>query len=197
MPSKALNHSNIVAFIGDIFARRGGDSYMGEAVTMSQHMLQTAALAQKANAPDTLIAASLLHDIGHYTSELPEDALASDQDNYHETAGSNVLEAFFPKAVTEPIELHVAAKRYLCAVSDTYFSRLSSASVQSLNVQGGPMNADEIEAFRQHEYYEDALRLRAWDDEGKVAGVRTPAFEDFAPSLEHLTQQHASEEATR
>lgn len=187
-----LDQDNIVAFIGDIFARRGSESYMGEAVTMSQHMLQSAVLAQKANAPDTLVAAALLHDIGHYTSEFPEDSLASGQDNYHESAGADVLKPFFPKAVTEPIELHVAAKRYLCAVNDNYFSRLSPASVQSLNVQGGPMSQDEVDAFRQHEFYEDALRLRVWDDEGKVADMQTPAFEDFAPLLERLAQQHAA-----
>lgn len=192
MSFDTLDQDNIVAFIGDIFARRGSESYMGEAVTMSQHMLQSAVLAQKANAPDTLIAAALLHDIGHYTSEFPEDSLASGQDNYHESAGADVLKAFFPKAVTEPIELHVAAKRYLCAVNDNYFSRLSPASVQSLNVQGGPMSQDEVDAFRQHEFYEDALRLRVWDDEGKVADMQTPAFEDFAPLLERLAQQHAA-----
>lgn len=192
MSFDTLDQDNIVAFIGDIFARRGSESYMGEAVTMSQHMLQSAVLAQKANAPDTLVAAALLHDIGHYTSEFPEDSLASGQDNYHESAGADVLKAFFPKAVTEPIELHVAAKRYLCAVNDNYFSRLSPASVQSLNVQGGPMSQDEVDAFRQHEFYEDALRLRVWDDEGKVADMQTPAFEDFAPLLERLAQQHAA-----
>lgn len=197
MAFDTLDHSNIVAFIADIFARRGDDSYMGEAVTMSQHMLQTATLAQKANAPETLVAASLLHDIGHYTSEFPESSLASGQDNYHETAGADVLKAFFPTSVTQPIELHVAAKRYLCAVNDSYFSRLSAASVQSLNVQGGPMDAAEVDAFRKHEYYEDSLRLRAWDDEGKVADVKTPAFEDFAPLLERLTQQHASDKTQR
>ncbi|MGO1502143.1 MAG: HD domain-containing protein [Marinobacter sp.] len=135
MSFNTLNQNNIVAFIADIFARRGDDSYLGEAVTMSEHMLQTAALAQKANAPETLIAASLLHDIGHYTSEFPEDSLASGQDNYHETAGADVLKAFFPQSVTEPIELHVAAKRYLCAVNDNYFSRLSAASVQYREAQ--------------------------------------------------------------
>lgn len=192
MSFDTLNHKNIVAFIADILARRGDDSYMGEAVTMSQHMLQTATLAQKAKASEALVAAALLHDIGHYTSEFPEDALACGQDNYHETAGADVLKAFFPKSVIEPIELHVAAKRYLCAVNDKYFSRLSAASVQSLKVQGGPMSAEEVATFRTHEYYEDALRLRVWDDEGKIAGVQTPAFADFAPALEHLAQQHAA-----
>lgn len=196
MAFETLDHTNIVAFIADIFARRGGDSYMGEAVTMSEHMLQSAVLAQKAKAPDTLVAASLLHDIGHYTSEFPEDSLASGQDNYHETSGAEVLEPFFPKSVTQPIELHVAAKRYLCAVNESYFSRLSAASVQSLNVQGGPMNQDEVEAFREHEFYEDALRLRVWDDEGKVAGMQTPAFADFAPLLERLARQHAADTAS-
>lgn len=191
MAFEALDHTNIVAFIADIFARRGDDSYMGEAVTMSEHMLQSAVLAQKANASDTLVAASLLHDIGHYTSEFPEDSLASGQDNYHETSGAGVLKPFFPKSVTQPIELHVAAKRYLCAVNDNYFSRLSAASVQSLNVQGGPMSQEEVAAFREHEFYEDALRLRVWDDEGKAADMHTPAFAEFAPLLERLAHQHA------
>lgn len=189
MAFDSLTSDNIVAFIGDIFTRRGGDSYMGEAVTMSEHMLQSAALAEAANAPDTLVAASLLHDIGHYTSEFPEESLEAGQDNYHESAGSNVLKTFFPKAVTEPIELHVAAKRYLCAVSDDYFNRLSPASVNSLNVQGGPMSDDEVAVFRQHDYFRDALRLRVWDDEGKVAGAMTPPFEHYAPILERLVHR--------
>ncbi|WP_328187219.1 HD domain-containing protein [Marinobacter sp. OP 3.4] len=186
MAFESLNRDNIIDFLGDIFDRRGGESYMGEDVSMSEHMLQSAALAEKADAPESLVAASLLHDIGHYTSEFPEESLEMGRDNYHETAGSAVLEAFFPTSVTEPIELHVAAKRYLCAVNQDYFDRLSPASVNSLNVQGGPMDETEVAAFREHEFYRDALRLRVWDDEGKVAGVETRTFDDYRPLLRRM-----------
>ncbi|MDG5499626.1 HD domain-containing protein [Marinobacter sp. BGYM27] len=186
MAFDTLSRDNIVDFLADIFARRGGESYMGEPVTMSEHMLQAAALAERAGASDSLVAASLLHDIGHYTSEFPEESLEQGRDNYHETAGAGVLTAFFPKAVFEPIELHVAAKRYLCATSPDYFNRLSPASVNSLKVQGGAMADKEVAAFQTHEHYRDALRLRVWDDEGKVPGAETPTFDHYRPLLERL-----------
>jgi predicted HD phosphohydrolase len=192
MSEQPLNKDNIVAFIADIFTRRGGESYMGEEVTMAEHMLQSAGLAEAANAEDTLIAAALLHDIGHYTSEFSEDALASGQNNYHEDAGAEVIARFFPPAVTEPIKLHVAAKRFFCAVNKGYFNQLSPASVHSLDLQGGPMSEVEIIEFRLHSYYKEALRLRTWDDEGKVAGASIPAFEYYAPLLRRIVDQYTS-----
>lgn len=191
MNSARLTRNNIVAFIADIFARRGDESYLGEDVTMSEHMLQAAMHAQAAHADETLIAAALLHDIGHYTNEFPEDALESGQNNYHEDAGAAVIEHFFPPAVTEPVQLHVAAKRYLCAVSDDYFGKLSPASINSLRLQGGPMDAAEVAEFRTHRFYKDALRLRAWDDQGKVAGAETPPFEHYAPLLQRIVDTYA------
>ena len=61
----ALNRETIVPFLADIFARRGAESYLGEPVTMAEHMLQGAWLAEAEGAPDELVAAALLHDIGH------------------------------------------------------------------------------------------------------------------------------------
>ena len=110
-----LTPDNIVAFIADIFERRGADSYLGEQVTMSQHMLQGAQLAEQAGADDEIVAAALLHDIGHYTNEFPDDALERGIDNRHDEAGARVLERFFPDIVTDCVRHHVAAKRYLCA----------------------------------------------------------------------------------
>ncbi len=149
----ALPRGGIVALIADIFDRRGADSYLGEQVTMSAHMLQAAALAEAEAAPPALVAAALLHDIGHYTNEFPEDALERGIDNEHETAGARVLAPWFDADVTDPVRLHVAAKRYLCAVDPGYFARLSPASVHTLGLQGGPMAPAEIAAFdmlRQH-----------------------------------------------
>ncbi len=181
-----LSKDNIVDFIGDIFHRRGADSYLGEDVTMSEHMLQGAQLAEKANAGDILIAAALLHDIGHYTNEFPDDALAKGINNHHDEAGAAVLQAFFPPVITQCVRQHVAAKRYLCATDDSYFDRLSDASVHTLNLQGGPMNEDEIKELEKNPHLKEIIQVRFWDDEGKDASVTTPPYEHYAPVLQRV-----------
>jgi len=190
--TEPLTTENIVAFIGDIFKRRGAESYLGEDVTMSEHMLQGATLAQQAGASDVLIASALLHDIGHYTNEFPEDALARGTDNLHEEAGARVLDGFFPSMVTDCIRWHVAAKRYLCATDPTYFSKLSEASVHTLNLQGGPMDAAEVAEFAKQPNLNEILQVRIWDDQGKVPGMPTPDFDDFAPLLQRVADAHAA-----
>lgn len=185
-----LGRENIVAFIGDIFERRGADSYLGEQVTMSEHMLQGAQLAEEAGAPDEIVAAALLHDIGHYTNEFPDDALEKGVDNHHDEAGAAVLEPFFPAVVVDCVRHHVAAKRYLCATDPDYFSRLSPASVHTLNLQGGPMSNEEVAAFRRNPNLDGIVQVRIWDDEGKVPGKRTPEFAHYAPLLQRVVDRH-------
>jgi phosphonate degradation associated HDIG domain protein len=183
---------DIVDLIADIFARRGAEAYLGERVTMAEHMLQTAALAEADGAPDTLIAAALLHDIGHFTGELgaysPQDAV----DRRHEAAGAMALEGQFPPAATEAVRLHVAAKRYLCATDATYRAKLSPASIHTLSLQGGPMTAIEVAAFQRLEFHAAAVRLRLWDDAGKVARARTPTFDDFKPMLRRVARRQTA-----
>ena len=154
-----IGADSIVDHIEDVFMRRGAESYLGEQVTMAQHMLQTAQCAEKGGADNSQIVAALLHDIGHYKNEIPETSLAKGVDNFHEEAGANFLEDYFPRSVVEPIRQHVAAKRYLCAVNSDYFERLSPASVHTLNLQGGPMNADEVQEFEKNVYLEQCLSL--------------------------------------
>ncbi|MBT3789175.1 MAG: HD domain-containing protein [Alphaproteobacteria bacterium] len=190
MTDAPLSPNTVVAFIADIFLRRGADSYLGEEVTMSEHMLQGALLAQQAGANDKLIAAVLLHDIGHYTNEFPEDALDRGIDNHHDSAGAAVLEPYFPQTVVDCVRHHVAAKRYLCATDPDYFDRLSAASVHTLNLQGGPMTTDEVASFIKNSALEEIVQVRIWDDEGKVAGVATPQFDHFMPLLQRLVDQH-------
>lgn len=174
---------DIVAKIADIFARRGAEAYLGEAVTMAEHMLQTATLAHASGAPDALVAAALLHDIGHFTSEFgtysPDDTI----DRHHDAAGATALAGHFPQRVVEAVRLHVAAKRYLCAVEQTYHDSLSAASKHSLALQGGPMNPLELADFRRLPFCDDAVQIRRWDDAGKVAGMRTMTFDAFRPIL--------------
>ncbi|MEM7545630.1 MAG: HD domain-containing protein [Pseudomonadota bacterium] len=186
----ALSAANIVEFIGDIFARRGADSYLGEAVTMSEHMLQGAQLAEQAGADDALIAAALLHDIGHYTSEFPDDALARGIDNHHDEAGAAVIAAYFPSVVTDCVRYHVAAKRYLCATNAAYFGKLSAASVDTLRLQGGPMSAEEVAAFQQNPNLDAIVQVRLWDDLGKDPAVTTPPFSHYAPILKRVVADH-------
>ena len=183
-----LNSHNIVNYIEDIFDRRGAESYLGEDVTMSQHMLQAAQCAEKSGADDSLIVAALLHDIGHYKNEIPETALAKGKNNYHEEAGANFLEDYFPVSVVEPIRQHVAAKRYLCAVKSDYFEHLSAASVHSLNLQGGPMNEDEVREFEKNDYLEQCIKLRYWDDDAKDPRRLCPSFSFYRPLIESLVK---------
>ncbi len=186
-----LDKSNIVAFIADIFERRGAESYLGEPVTMSQHMLQGALLAEAEGAPDDLVAAALLHDIGHYTSEFGPYSPEDSRDNLHEESGAKVLEPFFPPVVTDCVRLHVPAKRYLCATDKAYFDRLSEASKHSLSLQGGPMTQDEAEAFERNPHYREAVRVRIWDDAGKTPGAETPEFRYYMPLLERVVARQA------
>lgn len=189
MKTSAPSRATIVEFLADILRRRGAESYLGENVTMSQHMLQAAYLAETEGASDALVAAALLHDIGHYTNEFPEDAQDRGIDNRHQISGAAVLAPFFPPAVTECVRQHVDAKRYLCAVDPEYFGRLSAASVLTLKLQGGPMGEDEVAAFRANPLLDSIVRVRIWDEGAKVAGRKTPPFAHYEPLLRRVVQR--------
>lgn len=180
----------IVAFLGDIFARRGGEEYLGEPVTMAQHMLQGAAIAEQNGLAEEIIVAALLHDIGHFTSEFgtysPDDA----HDRHHEDAGARVLAPFFPTVITDCVHYHVAAKRYLCATKPEYFKRLSAASVHTLSLQGGPMNAEEVAAFETNPHLEQIVQVRYLDEAGKRADMQTPDFAHYAPMVQRQVDLH-------
>ena len=151
------------------FARRGHESY-GEGVNLADHSIQCAAFAQRDGAQPALIAAALLHDIGHMLHDLPEDVADSGIDTQHESLGSVWLSQYFGAEVTEPVRLHVAAKRYLAATEPGYFDKLSDASQLSLKLQGGPMPDAQARAFEAQAFFADAVRLRRWDEEGKIVG---------------------------
>jgi gamma-butyrobetaine dioxygenase len=195
--------------IAELFASAGASDYLGEPVTVSEHLRQAGALAAASGAPAALVAAALLHDVGHLHDAVPSgDAgyshgvghlresadrpttsgaeLMAGRDNRHGEAGAAWLAPWFPPAVTEPVRLHVAAKRYLCAVEPDYFGRLSEASVYTLSVQGGPMTGGEARAFESQPYAADAVAVRRWDDLAKDPAVTAPAFGTFRPLLTSL-----------
>ena len=185
-----LDSSTIVAFIADIFERRGGEEYLGEPVTMAEHMLQGAHFAEKAGEREEIIVAALLHDIGHFTSEFGTFSMNDTEDRFHEEAGAEVLERFFPSIVTDCVRHHVAAKRYLCATRPEYFRRLSVASVHSLNLQGGPMNADEVMQFERNPNIKDIVKVRHYDEGGKEPNLATKPFSHYAPMVQRVVDAH-------
>ncbi|SHJ33800.1 phosphonate degradation operons associated HDIG domain protein [Shimia gijangensis] len=184
-----LNKDNIVAFLGDIFERRGGEEYLGEPVTMAEHMLQGATIAEQNGMPEDIIVGALLHDIGHFTSEFGTYAPTDTEDRHHEDAGAEVLAPFFPSVITDCVLYHVAAKRYLCATKPEYFKRLSPASVHTLELQGGPMDAEEVAAFEANPNLEKIIQVRYLDEAGKRDDMQTPDFEYFAPMVQRLVDE--------
>ena len=172
------------------FRARGSESYLGEPVSLAEHMLQTALAAEQDDADTVLVASALLHDYGHLVHELPEDSAEHGIDTAHEEAGAAWLERHFVPRVTEPLRLHVLAKRYLCATEPEYLAALSPASVLSLGLQGGPCTPEEIAEFERGEFAEEALRLRRWDDFGKIPGLPTPPVEHYRPALEAGLRSH-------
>jgi gamma-butyrobetaine dioxygenase len=170
-----------------IYQSRGPEAYFGEAVSMTEHALQAAHFARLEDASERLVLAALLHDIGHLIdADVPADIAAWTRDAAHELVGSRWLASRFGSAVSEPVRLHVPAKRYLCATQPEYLSRLSSASIATLRLQGGPMSASEVAQFEQEPFGEDAVRLRRWDDQGKLPGLATASLEDYRGLLEAL-----------
>ena len=168
------------------YRRRGDAAYFGEPVSMTEHGLQAAHFAQLAGASPRLIAASLLHDIGHLIATVPDDIEDWTVDARHEETGARWLERRFGAEVSEPVRLHVPAKRYLCAVDEDYFGRLSPASVTTLKLQGGPMSSAEISRFEAEPFHREAVLLRRSDDQGKIAGLATPSLEDYRGLLASL-----------
>ena len=169
-----------------IFEARGADAYLGEPVSQSEHALQAAFAAERAGAPRHLVAAALLHDFGHLVHDLPEDCGEVGIDSLHEDVGAAWLGRLFGPEVTEPMRLHVAAKRYLCAVEPEYRALLSPAAEQSLALQGGPLAPGEIAAFERNAHWQDALRVRRFDDVAKTPGLPTPGFDHYRPLLQSL-----------
>lgn len=171
----------VVAEIEALFARHGGESY-GEGVTMLEHALQAAALAAAEDADDSLVVAALLHDIGHFLQPTDDDFGY----HKHDRSGGDWLARRFGPAVSEPVRLHVAAKRYLCAAEPGYFGKLSAASVHSLSKQGGPMSPAEAAAFAALPHAAAAARLRRWDDGGKTDGVAVPGLSHYRALIVEL-----------
>jgi phosphonate degradation associated HDIG domain protein len=180
---------NTIASVDEVFAvlaSGGGEAYFGEPVTVLEHCLQAAWFIQRKGGEGTLVAAGLLHDLGHLLHHQGEDVAARGLDTRHEELGAVALAEHLPAPVLDPIHLHVAAKRYLCFADPGYLAQLSPASVQSLALQGGPMTATEAKAFLALPHAKEAVTLRHADDAAKVQGLQVPTLESYRDLIESL-----------
>jgi phosphonate degradation associated HDIG domain protein len=175
----------LVDEISGLFDRRGAAAYFGESVSMKEHSLQAAYFAHRDAAPPALVIAALLHDVGHLLDDVPEDIREWTTDARHEEAGSRWLAHRFPLSISEPVRLHVPAKRYLCATDSAYYAKLSSASVITLKLQGGPMSPNETAKFEAEPFHREAVRVRRWDDAGKMAGLIIPELADYVALIKY------------
>jgi phosphonate degradation associated HDIG domain protein len=165
--------------IEQLFARRGGERYSGEAVTQLEHALQCAQLAEAEDADDALVTAALLHDLGHLMHDLGDTPSLHGIDDIHQYRALPFLRGLFGDEVLDPIKLHVDAKRYLCATRAGYFAALSDDSKRSLGLQGGIFNEGQSEAFMAQNGATQAVRLRIWDDLAKSPGLATPPLAHY------------------
>jgi [1-hydroxy-2-(trimethylamino)ethyl]phosphonate dioxygenase len=182
-PSGAKSASGFATMMEDtlrrLFDEVGGRCYAGEAVTQRAHALQCASLAQDDGAPPALIAAALLHDVGHMIDDDDARSAARGVDARHEVGGARYLAAWFGPATIEPVRLHVQAKAFLCRAEAGYHDGLSPVSRRSLELQGGIMSAGQAAVFQALPFAREAVRLRRWDDLAKVPGRTTPPLEHF------------------
>jgi phosphonate degradation associated HDIG domain protein len=179
-----MTRNERLAEIARLLDLNGRHRYGLSDINQIQHALQAALQAERNGDPDSLVAAALLHDIGHMVHDLGENPAADGIDDKHEEEGYRYLVDLFGPDVTEPVRLHVAAKRYLCGKEPDYFAKLAPDSVLSLSLQGGPMTPAEIAAFEALPFWREAVQLRRYDEGAKVKGLETPDVRHFMPAVE-------------
>ena len=177
-----ITTDEIVEEILAAFAACGHMDY-GENISMQEHMLQAACIAEQKGEDNAVIVATLLHDYGHLVCNMPNNTFLDGVNNYHEEVGAKALEQWFGEEIVGAVRLHVDAKRYLCAATPTYMDKLSAASITTLEVQGGPMNDEEMAAFREKSGHQIALKVRVYDDMGKEPQMQRPDLVHYVPML--------------
>lgn len=181
------SESNVVEQIRAVYELRGQESYGVEEVTQLEHALQSAHWAEKSGAAPELIAAALLHDIGHilHSQAMPQEC-STNLDDRHEYRAFEWLREHFGLAVADPVRLHVAAKRYLCSVDPDYVHQLTPTSLKSFHDQGGIMSDEELAQFQAEPHFEAAIQVRRWDDLAKDSQAIPPDLKHYLPYLHHV-----------
>ena len=156
--------------------------YIGEKITIAEHMIQSAMMAEKSKSKDSLVCSCLLHDYGHFILDDPDELVEKNQDGKHEDIGYEYLKNFFKKEVVEPIKHHVLAKRYL-ARDKKYYNRLSEASILSLKLQGGLLNSKEAKSFEKEAFFKEAIKIRKFDEAAKKVGIKIKDIGEYKSLL--------------
>jgi len=156
--------------------------YIGEKVTIAEHMIQTAMIAENAKSSNNLICSCLLHDYGHFILEDPDKLVRKKIDGKHEDIGYEYLKKFFKKEVVEPIKYHVLAKRYL-SKEKKYFNLLSEASKISLKLQGGVLNKKESKEFEKKDFFKNSIKLRKFDEVAKKTDIKIKSIVEYKDLL--------------
>jgi phosphonate degradation associated HDIG domain protein len=176
-----------LADVRRLLVQSGHERYDGEPVSHLNHACQAATMAQRVGAGDALIAAALLHDIGHLVTGASGTPSAAGINDKHELIAAHVLAQWLPPNCVVPIASHVQAKRYL-AVNPNYLKTLSEDSRRSLALQGGPMSDAERLDFLKKPFARDSLRLRHWDEAAKMPNYPTLPFAQLWASVEHCAR---------
>lgn len=178
----------VIDFIHQQFIENGHVAY-GERISMAEHMMQSAYFDEKKNSTREVVVAAFLHDFGHLILGLPEDITENGIDGFHENIGADFLRPYLPSSILDPIQLHVAAKRYLCTVKPGYMAKLSQASKDTLHVQGGIMSDGEVQLFEAETYHKDAIQVRLFDDLGKEEALAHPGLDYYLALTEQCLTQ--------
>jgi predicted HD phosphohydrolase len=183
MTSATVDKQTALDCLTAIYDGRATGQYGLTLINQRAHAVQSGYHARAQGLPAAIVVAALLHDIGHMVHDLGEHPAALGIDDQHETIGANWLQRYFGPDVTEPIRLHVAAKRYLCTVEPGYFDKLSDDSIESLAIQGGKMSEDEVAAFTQEPHWEGTVALRRIDELAKDPNGPMPQFGEFSVEI--------------
>jgi len=193
MPNQLTNAKSALDELTAIYDGRAHGQYGLSLLNQRAHAVQSGYHARSQGLGASLVVAALLHDIGHMVHELGDHPASHGIDDRHEVTGADWLQRIFGPDVTEPIRLHVAAKRYLCAVESDYFGKLSDDSVESLNLQGGCMSVDEVAAFQQEPFWREAVALRRIDEIAKDPNGPLPQFGEFSPEILQAAGSNATD----
>ena len=182
--SSELDRGNIIELIANLFETRGAEAYLGEAVTVAEHMLGRPQPLLKQKAP-------LTHwSLPHFctTSATSRANWANIHRKIRETGDMMRLERrrwwaiFRARSRSASVSMWLLQTLPVCHVDPhLLWQALEILATHSLTLQGGPMSDTEIAQFRDLEFYRKAVRLRLWDDGGKTVGIRTLTFDDFRP----------------
>lgn len=193
MTKQFMDADPVTNEIMQLFYDHGNEDYDGEPVSQAAHMIQCGMLAIEHGSDQELVLGAFLHDIGHLLRHYaPTEEMAGLGAVNHEGIGAAYLkDRGFSEKICAVVDKHVDAKRYLVATDSQYKHRLSPASMQTLEWQGGPMDEVAIATFRQHPYFKEIIQVRLWDEEGKQTDMEMLPLQHFAAMIhDYLTHSN-------